>query len=160
MVRVGGGWEELDKFLSRYDPCRGIHGINNDITLDTWQMADYITTDTGERRTVTKHLETTMNFTNKTRASKLSNLNTTSSSLNTTTGNSTPPTHHHNDNHIQTSTPRRGDMTRNLSNLSARSVQSNTSGRSTRSRSKIPIRNGRHSKPGSRASSVSSTDRR
>lgn len=125
-------------------------------------MADYITTDTGERRSVTKHLETTMNFTNKTRASKLANLNTTSSSLNTTPGNLTPTNHCHNHNHIQTSTPRRG-MTRNHSNLSAKSVQSNnsTGGRSNRSRSKIPIRNGRNtSKPGSRASSVSSTDRR
>lgn len=23
MVRVGGGWEDLDKFLQKHDPCRG-----------------------------------------------------------------------------------------------------------------------------------------
>ena len=39
MVRVGGGWEELDKFLMKQDPCRSdrdsakhLHGkINTDI---------------------------------------------------------------------------------------------------------------------------------
>ena len=24
MVRVGGGWEELETFLEKHDPCRGI----------------------------------------------------------------------------------------------------------------------------------------
>ena len=27
MVRVGGGWEPLEEFLSKNDPCRGKVGI-------------------------------------------------------------------------------------------------------------------------------------
>ena len=25
MVRVGGGWEPLEEFLRKHDPCRGLH---------------------------------------------------------------------------------------------------------------------------------------
>uniref|UniRef100_A0AC35TM94 Calponin-homology (CH) domain-containing protein n=1 Tax=Rhabditophanes sp. KR3021 TaxID=114890 RepID=A0AC35TM94_9BILA len=31
MVRVGGGWEQLDSFLSKHDPCRATGKLNNEI---------------------------------------------------------------------------------------------------------------------------------
>jgi len=180
MVRVGGGWEELDKFLSRYDPCRGIHGINNDITLDTWQMADYVTSETGERRSVTKHLETTMNFTQKSRGQHRNNVllsgnvsqscGSHNSSLNLSPQTDSPvqtstprkkfdfSEQQNTSSNLKTSTPSRylGNMQRDLSNVSARSVNSNGSA-SGRSRSKIPVRTGRATNPGSRAGSRASS---
>ena len=29
MVRVGGGWEDLNQFLNKHDPCRGLLKVVN-----------------------------------------------------------------------------------------------------------------------------------
>ena len=141
-------------------------------------MADYVTSETGERRTVTKHIETTMNFTNKVRGhhknnvllsgnasqcSHNSSLNLSQSQTDSPVQTSTPRkkfdfTDQQNSSNLKTSTPSRylGNMQRDLSNVSARSVNSNGS-TSGRSRSKIPVRTGRATNPGSKAGSRASS---
>ena len=141
-------------------------------------MADYVTSETGERRTVNKHIESTMNFTNKVRGhhknnvllsgnasqcSHNSSLNLSQSQTDSPVQTSTPRkkfdfTDQQNSSNLKTSTPSRylGNMQRDLSNVSARSVNSNGS-TSGRSRSKIPVRTGRGTNPGSKAGSRASS---
>ena len=121
-------------------------------------MSDYISTETGLEKK-TKHLETTMQFKNKYRGNSKSMLLSANISHDTSCNmsQSSTPREKQNATNFSSSTPKKINtlgpaMRRELSNVSINSVNSTASQKSTRSRSKIPVRNNR-SRPASRATS-------